>query len=106
MALSVIADRSMMVLCNSEWPALARVRQVKACGEHEPLAASPAERAGAVVVGCPPMTGVTAMTAAGGKPSLGAVFPEPIVEHFAQRRDNRRACGSHVIGDLMQAARN
>jgi hypothetical protein len=29
-ALSVIADRSMMVLCNSEWPALARVGQIKA----------------------------------------------------------------------------
>ena len=46
------------------------------------------------------------MRAAGSEPSLGAVFPEPIVEHFAQRGDNRRACGSHVIDDLMQATRN
>ena len=58
--------------------------------------------------GLPPneTTAVTAMRAAGSEPSLGALFPESIVEHFAQRGDNRLPCGGHAIGDLMQAAPN
>jgi hypothetical protein len=46
------------------------------------------------------------MRAAGSEPSLGALFPEPIVKHFAQSGDNRLPCGRHVIGDLMQATPN
>jgi len=36
----------------------------------------------------------------------GPLFPEPIVEHFAESGDKRFARGSHLICDLIQSAPN
>ena len=38
--------------------------------------------------------------------ALETLFPKPIVEHFAELGDNRRASGSRVICYLIQSAHN
>ena len=68
-------------------------------GEHEPVAASPVERAGAVLVGCPPngTTAVTAMTSRHRLDYLEGEDSAQVLVRFGRPKVSRKLCIWQVI---------